>query len=84
MQAVVDASRQRLEGGLGQIDNLSVINERGVVVGRRGENILVAAGDRLLEAPRLVLNTGTRSFVPPIPGIDDVDFLDNTSLLEAP
>ena len=32
-------------------------------------------------APQIILNTGTRPFVPPIPGLDGQHYLDNESLL---
>ena len=43
---------------------------------------LNAGGERLLTAPKIVINTGGRPAVPPIPGLSDVSFLDSTSILE--
>lgn len=40
----------------------------------------VAVGDRVLAAPRIVLATGSRPAVPPIPGLGDVGFLTNETL----
>ncbi|MDZ4763794.1 MAG: FAD-containing oxidoreductase [Chloroflexota bacterium] len=42
----------------------------------------VRVGDDVIEAPRVYLNTGARATIPPIPGLRDVDFLDNQSLLD--
>lgn len=81
MQARVDASRQGLEGWMDGIEGLSVIMARARITGRDGDHFVVQAGERTLRAPRLVLNTGTRAFVPPIPGLADLPFLDNESLL---
>lgn len=39
-------------------------------------------GDKLLHADRIFLNTGGRAVVPEIPGLSDVDFLTNVSILE--
>ena len=39
-------------------------------------------GVRLLAAERVFLNTGARPAVPPIPGLEGVDFLDSTSVME--
>jgi pyruvate/2-oxoglutarate dehydrogenase complex dihydrolipoamide dehydrogenase (E3) component len=38
-------------------------------------------GDDLLEAKQIFLNVGARAVVPDLPGVHDVPFLDNTSLL---
>jgi mercuric reductase len=42
----------------------------------------VRVGDRLLTADRILVATGSRTAVPPIPGIDDVPWVDNIGLLE--
>ena len=43
---------------------------------------LKAGGERLLTAPKVVINTGGRPAVPPIPGLGDVRFLDSTSIMD--
>jgi pyruvate/2-oxoglutarate dehydrogenase complex dihydrolipoamide dehydrogenase (E3) component len=44
----------------------------------------VAVGDRVVEARRgIVVATGTRAAVPPIPGLDDVPFWTNREAIEA-
>ena len=39
-------------------------------------------GTLALTADRIFLNTGTRPYVPPIEGLDEVPFLDNASIME--
>jgi pyruvate/2-oxoglutarate dehydrogenase complex dihydrolipoamide dehydrogenase (E3) component len=39
-------------------------------------------GPRALTADRIVINTGTRPAIPPIDGLDAVDFLTSTSIME--
>ena len=39
-------------------------------------------GDETLSAERIFLNVGGRAVVPDIPGLDDIDFLTNVSILE--
>ena len=39
-------------------------------------------GDDLLTAPRIFINIGGRPSVPPLPGVDDVPFLTNRTILE--
>ena len=41
----------------------------------------VMVGDQVLLARQVYLNTGTRPFLPPVPGIDTIMPLDNASLL---
>ena len=42
----------------------------------------VEVGGRTLEADKIFLNVGARAFSPPIPGLDSVDTLDNSSMME--
>ena len=42
----------------------------------------VVAGDHTIKARRFVIATGSRALVPPIPGLDTVDYLTNESLFE--
>ena len=41
----------------------------------------ITVGDQLLEAPRIFLNVGGRAAVPDMPGIDEVDYLTNTTII---
>ena len=42
----------------------------------------VRVGDELLEAPKIFINVGARASVPPIPGLDGIPFLNNSSMME--
>jgi mercuric reductase len=42
----------------------------------------VAVGDRQLTGERILIATGSRTAVPPVPGLDTVDWLDHVSALE--
>jgi mercuric reductase len=42
----------------------------------------VRVGDRRLSAKRILIATGSRTAVPPVEGIDDVDWLDHVSALD--
>jgi pyruvate/2-oxoglutarate dehydrogenase complex dihydrolipoamide dehydrogenase (E3) component len=42
----------------------------------------VRAGDAVLEAPQIFVNVGGRASVPPLTGVDQVDYLDNVSMME--
>jgi len=41
----------------------------------------IRVGDDLLEAPRIFLNVGGRASVPDMPGVDEVDYLTNSSII---
>ncbi|MFO1337857.1 MAG: mercuric reductase [Burkholderiaceae bacterium] len=82
MQQRVDQSRAGLEAWLGGMPGLRIIKARARLAGRQqGGDFLVRAGERWLAAPKLVLNTGTRPFMPPIRGLAEVPALDNEGLL---
>ena len=42
----------------------------------------VRVGDEVMKAPLIFLNVGGRAAAPPIPGLDTVPYLNNTSILE--
>ncbi len=44
----------------------------------------VAVGDQRLSAPRIVIATGSRAFVPAIEGLDEVDYLTNENVFALP
>ena len=52
------------------------------VSAREVEVALAAGGTRRIGAERIVINTGGRPAVPPVPGVNDVPFLDSTSIME--
>ena len=63
------------------VKGVDVITAYGHFVGKQGDLFQVQAGDDLLEAPAVYINTGTRPFVPPIEGLQDVPYLTNNELL---
>jgi len=42
----------------------------------------VKAGNREIRGKKIIINTGTRASVPPIPGLDRVSWLDNAGILD--
>ena len=81
MQQRVDGSRAGLQKWLGGLAGLEIIKAHGRLAGRDDGEFLVKAADRTLRAPKVVLNTGTRPFLPAIPGLAGQPYLDNESLL---
>ena len=55
-----------------------VMQERGKFVGANK----VQAGDTVITAKRIVISTGSRAGVPPIPGLADVPFLTNETVFD--
>ena len=68
-------SQERFEG-LG----VTVIRESARFIGRRR----IQAGDTCITARRIVVATGSKPFVPPIPGLDGVPYYTNETIFEAP
>src|SRR5438067_2919798 len=65
---------------------LDVLHEEGITT-YEGEAALVSqnvvrVGDQQLETDRILIATGSRTAVPPIPGLADVDWLDHVSILQ--
>jgi pyruvate/2-oxoglutarate dehydrogenase complex dihydrolipoamide dehydrogenase (E3) component len=57
-------------------DNPRLIRAHARLAGRDGDRIRIDAGGDRLTATQVVLDTGTRSVVPPIDGLADIRFLD--------
>ncbi|MCX5513272.1 FAD-containing oxidoreductase [Kaistia algarum] len=75
---IVGKSRHGIEDWLGGMEGCTVF--RGHAMFESPTTVRV--GDDVLEAPRIFLNVGGRASVPPMPGIDKVKVLTNTTLLE--
>jgi pyruvate/2-oxoglutarate dehydrogenase complex dihydrolipoamide dehydrogenase (E3) component len=75
--AVVRESRDGIERWLGQLPRCTVIRGHA----RFEAPDVIAVGEARLTAPRVFINVGGRASVPPLPGVDRVPHLDNSSLL---
>lgn len=76
--AIIQRFRGGIENWLTGIENLTIYHH---FASFEGPN-KVRVGDDVIESERIYINTGARSFSPPIPGLDSVDYLDNVSILE--
>ncbi|NKB69664.1 MAG: FAD-containing oxidoreductase [Candidatus Latescibacteria bacterium] len=76
--AIVAASNAGVTGWLESLDNGTLYRGHGrlEVPGQ------VRVGDDVLTADKIFLNVGARAFVPPIPGLDQVDYLTNSTMME--
>jgi pyruvate/2-oxoglutarate dehydrogenase complex dihydrolipoamide dehydrogenase (E3) component len=75
---VVGHSRQSLAGWVGGMKNVSLIEGHARFTAPR----TLAVGGRQFQAERIFLNVGGRAFVPDIPGVKDVPFLTNTTMMD--
>jgi pyruvate/2-oxoglutarate dehydrogenase complex dihydrolipoamide dehydrogenase (E3) component len=70
-------SRERLEGWLKKMQNCTVYQGQARFTAPHE----VAVGDERLTAGQIFINVGGRAATPPIPGINDIPYLTNSSLL---
>ena len=77
-------SRSGLDDGLEQSSNPKLIRGHARLEGRNEENGLfrVIVGEQLVFAKKIVLNTGTRSFIPKISGLEQIDVIHAGNWLE--
>ena len=76
--AIVKVSTEGVEQGLREEPNISVYVGHARFVGPKQ----VAVNGELLEAAQIFINVGGRADVPPLPGIDTVPYLTNSSMME--
>jgi len=76
--AVVAESRTGVERRLRDMSGCTVIGGHALFEGPQR----VRVGDDLLAAPRIFINVGGRASVPDMPGVHEVPFLNNRSILE--
>ncbi len=75
-RGVAETKRTGLDKGLEGSENPVLIRGHARLDGREDEGFRVRVGDRSLLVGQVVLNTGTRTLIPPIDGLDAVDYID--------
>jgi pyruvate/2-oxoglutarate dehydrogenase complex dihydrolipoamide dehydrogenase (E3) component len=75
--AISGQSNQSVESGLRNMPNCTVYQGHAQFESRNE----VSVGDVRLTADKIFLNVGARAIVPPIPGLDQVPFLTNSSMM---
>jgi len=76
--AVSALSRTGVESWLRAMSGCTVYQDHARFEGPRE----VRVGGDVLSAPRIFINTGGRAFVPDLPGLDAVDYLTNSSMMD--
>ena len=75
---VVRQSNEGVEKWLKSTDNIAVYEGHARFEAARR----VRVGDQLLEGDKVFINVGGRASTPPMPGLDSVPFLNNSSMME--
>jgi pyruvate/2-oxoglutarate dehydrogenase complex dihydrolipoamide dehydrogenase (E3) component len=75
--AIVRVSNEGVEEGLREAENITVFTDHARFVGARQ----VAVGHDVLTADQVFINVGGRADIPPIPGLDRIPYLDNSSMM---
>ncbi len=76
--AIVRKSNEGVTNWLKNMENLTVFEGHGCLESATS----VRVNDELLEADKIILNVGGRAFVPDIPGLDKVDYLTNSNMMD--
>src|SRR5215211_106962 len=78
MDAVAGASRRAVERSLKTVEGCTVYEGHARFVAEKK----VAVNDLVLDAERVFINVGGRASIPPIPGLDQVPYLTNSSMMD--
>ncbi|MDB5825756.1 MAG: Pyruvate/2-oxoglutarate dehydrogenase complex dihydrolipoamide dehydrogenase component [Herminiimonas sp.] len=74
-QGMADASRTSLERIFSADSNPALLRGHAMLTGRDGPNFLVSVGAARIIASQVVLDTGTRTQMPDVEGLDTIDAL---------
>lgn len=77
-------SRIALDQGLEHSANPKLLRGHARIESRTGDTFHLRVGDQSVTAQQVVLDTGTRSLIPPIDGLAGVDFIHADNWLEKP
>lgn len=83
-RSILMQSRSSLRRGLEKAGNPTLIAGHARLEGRDRKGFRVRVGTRLFRAGEVVLDTGTRTLVPDVPGLSGIDFLHAGNWLDRP
>jgi dihydrolipoamide dehydrogenase len=78
MHSFVDNRRRRLEEAIKSMDRITWFKETAEFTGASELKV----GDKTLTAPKILIATGARALIPPLPGLKEAGYLDHASLLK--
>ena len=76
--SVADESNRNVENWLRSTKNLSVFQGHAEFTNARSIKI----GDEQLQADKIFLNVGAQAFVPPLQGVDEIDYFTNENIMD--
>ena len=80
---IVHQSREGNQKGIEKTQNLDLLFGEAVFTGDKTILVKMNSGrEKELKADLIFINTGAKPFVPEIEGINDIDYLDSTSIME--
>ena len=81
-KGMAETSRSGIESGFADSENPLLIRGHASFEGRDDNGFRVRVGEETVTAREVILNTGTRSLIPPIDGLDGVDYIDAGNWLD--
>ena len=81
-RGIAEQSRTGIESGFEGSDNPVLLRGHASFEGREEDGFRVRVGDQSVTAKQVVLNTGTRTLLPPIDGLDSIDYIDSGNWLD--
>ncbi len=75
---VAGEANQDVTKGMETLPNVTLYREQGAFEGRNK----IRVNSDVLESPRIFLNVGARAAIPKIPGLDQVKYLTNSSMMD--
>lgn len=80
---VVESFRSASEKGLEETENVDLIFGEAEFAGHKTLQInLKDGGTEEITAEHVFINTGTQTTIPPVPGLDNIDYLTSTTILD--
>ena len=83
-KAIRDESRESNAESVAKMDGVTRLTGHAQLDGKDGKGFKVNVGDTAFRAKQVVLSTGTRSALPPIEGLEDVEVITAENWLELP
>ena len=81
-RGMAETSRSGIESGFADSENPLLIRGHASFEGRDDAGFRVRIGEQTVTAKEVVLNTGTRSLIPPIDGLEEIDYIDAGNWLD--